>query len=280
MARAPRKTQPSVKRFSVRQASLSAPGEARQDSEPALRSSPATADPIPMGGPDHQMISLLEPGDDALAVEEAGDGWLHVRWSLSEKTLARALSSMGRDGHRCSRVLRLSRVQLDDAGPRSRTHAGDIEVPNEACEWFLRVPSTSDAWAVDLGFCFGKGRFFSMLHSTPVTFNKVRTPGQNPERSLAGAALLNSMEGGAPPPLKVQGTFLLNGTTGPYAQMVIDDQNVPVMPGTGEFEWRLSLINGREVFPIVVSDSGKIQRALLAIEVNLRVLEPEVEDLD
>jgi hypothetical protein len=74
--------------------------------------------------------------------------------------------------------------------------------------------------------------------------------------------------------------FLLSGATRPHAQMTIDDQPVEVDARTGAFEWRVPVANGREVFPIMISDAGKTQRALLAVEVNLRVLDPEPRQED
>lgn len=212
---------------------------------------------------------------DALIVEEVGNYWLRVRWTISPKTLERASSTMGREAHRAARVLRLFRVEQDDSGPRSQKLFQDIEIPTDAEEWFLHVPTTEHAWLVEVGTSFAQGRFFSMLHSVPVVLNGSRVSLQGARRYLGSEKLIDSLEGGVPPPLKVQGTFALTGSTTPGAQVQIDDQPVPVDARTGDFEWQLPLSNGRMVVPINVVDAGTVQRALLAIDLNFHLLDPE-----
>ncbi|WP_437225378.1 DUF4912 domain-containing protein [Planctomicrobium sp. SH661] len=243
-----------------------ASSESRMDS---TQRTPTLASPYTSG------FFMDQNRQDALIVEEVGDCWLRARWTISQKTLERATSAMGREGHRAVRVLRLLRVEQDDSGPRSKALIQEIEVPLSAEEWFLRVPTVEHAWVVEVGVTFSKGRFFSMLHSVPVALNGSRASVQGAQRYLGSERFLDSLEGGDPPPLAVQGTFLMQGATQPGARVSVDDQSVPVDPRTGAFEWKLPLSNGRVVVPMNVIESGRIQRALLAIDLNFHLLEPE-----
>jgi hypothetical protein len=236
---------------------------------PAVPENPKFMDPL-----------MQDVAQDALIVNELGDSWLQIRWLVSEKTLARAGSAMGRDSYKKQRVLRIHRISQDDSGPRNKALAEELPIPEDAREWYFRVPSTTDGWLVELGIVFGKGKFFSLLHSVPVIISLGRGKSLAAERLLMERPFAGSMEPGSPPPLHVRGTIQLNGCTHPNAHASIDDQAVPVNRQTGEFDWQLPLSNGRVVVPVTVTEAGKVQRALLAVEFNFHLLEPEPVDDD
>lgn len=246
----------------------------------ASNHSPAPHPPLIRGavsqpGKEKPSLTSLNPPEDNLLVEEVADQWLHLRWSISPKTLERADSVMGRDGHRAVRVLRISRVEQDESRLHCKELVEEIEIPPSAGEWFVRVSGKDYRWLIEIGMTFGKGRFFSMLHSPPVTLSGSRVSLQGTQRFLGTESLLESLERRDPPPLQVQGTFVLNGKTRPGTRTTIDDQVIPVDPETGEFEWRLPLTNGRVVVPINAVDRGRTRRALLALDLNFHLLEPE-----
>lgn len=215
------------------------------------------------------------PDQDHLGIDEVGTHWVRLQWSITPKTQERAFSAMGREGHRSTRVLRVLRIKQDDSGPRSKELMEEIVLPPAATEWFLHLPSREYAWIIEIGTIFGENRFFSMIHSAPVILNGTRTPLPGTDTWLNKERFLETLDGSDPPPLKVQGKFVLSGSTRPGAQATIDDQLVPVSPHTGEFQWELPLANGRIVIPMDVQDCGKIQRALLALDLNFHLLEPE-----
>ncbi|SFJ53710.1 DUF4912 domain-containing protein [Planctomicrobium piriforme] len=212
---------------------------------------------------------------DSFHVEEAGERWLHLRWSLSQKTLARAESAMGREGHRSTRMLRLHSIEQGESGPPSKELLQQIDVPLDAAEWFLKVPTSAPAWLVEYGAAFGQNRFFSMLHSSPILLSTHRASQRQTEQLLAKTTLLDSLDAGHPPPLTLQGTFVLQGVTSPRARVLVDDRDVAVEPQSGQFHWQLPLSNGRVVVPINVTQSGQVRRALLAVETNFHLLDPE-----
>lgn len=219
--------------------------------------------------------TALNQNEDSLIVEEVADQWLRVRWSLSSKTLERADSAMGSDGHRAARVLRISQVEQDESRLHCKELVQEIEIPASASEWFVRVSGKDFRWLIEIGTIFGQGRFFSMLHSPLVTLSGSRVSLQGTPRFLGTESLLESLERRDPPPLQVQGTLVLHGQTRPGTKTTIDDQVIPVDQETGEFEWSLPLSNGRVVVPINAVDKGKTQRALLAIDLNFHLLDPE-----
>jgi hypothetical protein len=212
---------------------------------------------------------------DSLQLDEVGDRWLHIRWQVSPKTQARAESAMGRDVHRSTRLLRLHCVDPGEDGPPSKQLVQELELPGGVLEWFVRIPTEATIWQVEIGIRFGKGRFFSLLHSSPVTLSPRRARRIEGENQFSPWSLSETLEGGNPPQLEIQGTFVLSGKTRPQARVLVDDRTVPVDTDTGLFEWRLPLENGRLVVPVNVTDAGQIRRALLAIETNFHLLAPE-----
>ena len=186
---------------------------------------------------------------------------------------------MQRDLARRELVLRLHRVSQDDTGPRSRQHVSDISVEEEANEWYVHVPSDDSAWILELGYCFGKDRFFSLLHSTPVTAKK-RVSREGRSGAIdEGVKLLAELDNRDPPPLQAQAIFQLHGTTRPEARLTIDDEVIPVQQ-SGKFEWSRSLSNGRVVLPVIATHDGQTRRGLLAIDVNFHLLDPESSNDD
>lgn len=278
-------------RSSVRQADSSAPPAAGSGRDLKTGECPVVRRAGRAGGDDDSAAASLAAGDsipreaqghqgntdiqDDLLIEEVGVQWIRVRWTMTRKTLDRADSAMGREAHRCSRALRVLQIEHDDSGPRSKKLVQEITLPGNASEWFVHLPSSEHAWIIEIGTLFGQGRFFSMLHSAPLALRGTRAPLAESRKYLGNERFLESLEEGEPPPLKVQGKFVLNGVTRPGSQATIDDQPVSVCPQTGKFEWELPLANGRIVIPMNVLDCGKIQRALMAIDLNFHLLEPE-----
>ncbi len=227
------------------------------------------------GRADRDVAGVLD--SDEFRIEEVGERWLRVQWQLTSKTLDRANSVMGREGHGQQRVLRVHGIDQGEAAPPSKTLLSQIEIPTGAGEWFLRVPSTCPVCLVELGVLFGKGRFFSLLHSSPTEFTS-RFAHQRRATYLGESTIGEEAESGEPPSLRVQGTFVLNGQASTAAKVLIDDMPVSVDSKTGNFEWQMQLANGRVVVPVRVLEAGRICRALLAIETNFHLLSPEPDD--
>jgi len=216
---------------------------------------------------------------DEFQIDEVADSWLRLRWQLSRKMLARAESSMGRDGYRKQWVVRAYDVDTGETGLPNKTLLTQIDIPEDRQEWFLFLPRQVPTCLIELGIVFGKGRYFSLLRSNLVLLapQMARPSSATP---LGTSTLPEELDNNEPPPLTVRGQFVLTGETRGGVRMLIDDQDIPVDPPTGQFEWKLPLSNGRVVVPILASDGYRHRRALLAIETNFHLLPPEPKQDD
>ncbi|WP_437186407.1 DUF4912 domain-containing protein [Planctomicrobium sp. SH668] len=218
---------------------------------------------------------MVNDTQDNLIVQEVGEHWLRCRWSISDKTMSRAVSAMGRDSHRAKRILRIHRIKQDESGPKNRALHQEIVIPSQSNEWFIHAPSKDDAWGLELGMAFGDGRFFSMLQAPAVALTGTYTQLQTSKKFLGDERLLSTLSNGESLPLQVRGQFSLQGRTRPGAIASVDDQDVAVDRTSGDFKWQTKLTDGRLVVPVKVSDGLQIQRALLSIDLNFHLLEPE-----
>lgn len=218
-------------------------------------------------------------GRDELVVEAANQRWLRVAWTLTPRTLDRAASSMKSEWHRATPVLRLHHLLCDDSGPRSKEHIADLELPPDAGEWFVNVPGIGETWQVEIGYLTRKGRFFSLLHSTPIEL-----PASRPPRFSESVDDLEQMNGRMQsqlaPKLQIQAELVVTGRTTPDAHVTVDDREVAVQPETGEFQWRTPLAGGRLVIPVVSATRAQQQRVVLSVDSHLRHLEVEPRGYD
>ncbi|WP_437192296.1 DUF4912 domain-containing protein [Planctomicrobium sp. SH527] len=236
-------------------------------------SSPLATSPAPV---DKEKNSATESDDnDLLDINEVIDGWLHIRWTISRKTAARAESAMSHDALRSQRVLKLHQIEQNDSGPGVKELLQQIEIPKDAHEWIVRIPHRPITLQIEYGALFGKGRFFSILHSGPTTHTQKRHSSQQNAGLLTPSTFSAAFDSSEPPSLTVQGFFLIQGRTSPRARLQIDDRDIPVDSRTGEFEWKIPLSNGRIVVPVSSAETRQVRRGLLAVETNFHLLDPE-----
>lgn len=218
---------------------------------------------------------------DWLEVQEAGPYWLSLQWTVSEKLLKRAVSSLGRDWHRAKKTLRLFRVESDDSGPHARKHECDFFLPDEVTQWFVQLDGLSSGWKVEIGYLAPSGKFFSLLHSSDVkveTAQKYQFSATSNNRSPDPQASHNKEK--EPLVLSVEGDVILNGRTDPGALTTVDDHTVEVHARTGQFRWKVPIQIGRVVIPIVAESGNQRLRAVISLESNIHYLEPEKTSLD
>lgn len=225
-------------------------------------------------GTNRLLVSDSSEGD-AFSVTPANHHWLRITWTLSKKTHERAVAAMGPDWHRAEPVLRLIRVTRDDSGPHARQLVDTIPLPPDCPEWFVNVPAGSDSWLVELGYLSKSNRFFSLLHSSPITMpsgpSVVTNASQNEEQGFAPFA----NNGDESVDLHVETELVIIGCAEPTARVTIDEAVQRLDPRTGQFHWKTSLTNGRYVIPIEASTDREKQRVLLAVETNSHTLDPE-----
>lgn len=267
-----RKPQSSARRSPIPQAEAvpwdETPSTGRMD-----RNAFGLRQPSPAAQPASAGLTSHEP--DLLEASRAGEGWLQIRWSVSARTLERARASLGRGLKPHRWLLRIHRVERDDSGPRCRSHFADVEVGESDREWFAKVRGGDDAWVVELGLVRDDDRFFTMMHTVPVIFGS--SISRKDEAELAARSLPNgALEGTLP--LSLSASVVLRGITHPQCRLTIDDQSTAIDPGSGEFLWSAPLSGGRTVFPVEAAADGQLRRALVAVETNIRLLDPQTRD--
>lgn len=214
---------------------------------------------------------------DVLHVQPATGLWLHAKWELTARTIERARAALNRPHQPLQWVLRIHRVERDETGPRCRVHHADLSVDVDAREWYFPVTTNEDAWVVDLGVTDGSERFFSVMHCVPVML-----PARNVGSSNGPAPASPSLgwRGRATGQLEISiaAQLVLRGQASPGATLQIDDHEIAVHPQSGEFETKFALEPGRAMFPVHVALGGDTRRGLVAVDLNVRLLDPPARE--
>jgi hypothetical protein len=252
---------------------------------------------------------------DVLTAEGRDPCWIHVRWTLSRNTLARAEAALAMQWHSALPILRVFDVTADEATTSSQIRVRDVEIHGNVDHWYLPVEHAPRAYKVQIGYRAPSGLFFVMAQS-----NRVQTPRpesyslrsreagkQRPTggvsrstldfekmpsydlRALPTAKMTNghvtaAATGGAegddvlPPPveLRLHAELIVHGSTDPQAELKLLGDRIPISRD-GTFSHRFSLIEGRQVIDAVVTTrNGCHQRTIvLGIERNTKELEPQ-----
>jgi uncharacterized protein len=262
-------------------------------------------------------VVATAPSDvrDLLTAEGRDPCWIHVRWTLSRDTLARAEAALGMQWHRALPILRVFDVTADDATISSQVRVRDVEIHGDVDHWYLPVEHAPRTYQVQIGYRAPSGLFFVMAQS-----NRVQTPRpesyslrsreagmQRPMAGVSGSAfdlekmpsydlralptakLGNGHATGAaaageegetvsPPPveLRLHAELIVHGSTDPQAELKLLGDRVPISRD-GTFSHRFSLLEGRQVIDAVVTTrNGCHQRTIvLGIERNTKELEPQ-----
>ena len=211
---------------------------------------------------------------DEIIAEPLDNRWFRVSWALAPATLERAVAGLGAEWHRAKPVLRLYRITVDDAGPRAKSRAEDIDLPVDSQQWFVNLKSPGGTWQVELGYLSSSGRYFKLLHAQPITLPDSPT-GRRREATFSRVDVASMGDHTAAVPLELEAELVLSGQTLSLAALSIGDETIAVEPD-GSFRCRKPLHEGRTVIPIDAhaGDAGR-QRILLAIERNTRYLDPE-----
>lgn len=218
-----------------------------------------------------------DAAEDTLEIIPLDSRWMQFRWTLSGRTLDRAVAAMGIDWHLATPILRVYRLTCDESGPRSKSISQDCNLPVDARQWFVCTPIPGGAWQVELGYQTREGRFFPLMHSLPA-----QLPDTNqgfPSGPMSAAEPEHQPEGEGAAVLQLGVEMRLCGVTSPGAKVTINDQVIQT-EGDGTFEWSSSIADGRLVLPIEVSNPQGRQRVLMAVERNTRFLETEKPEMD
>lgn len=246
---------------------------ARDNRDSSRKTSPASRPATPPAGMRRLATDEHLQSDEILA-EPLDNRWFRVSWGLSPATLERAVAGLGAEWHRAKPVLRLYRVTVDDAGPRAKSRAEDIDLPVDSQQWFVNLKTPGGTWQVELGYLSSSGRYFKLLHAQPITLPD-SPAGRRREVTLSRVDTTTMGDHSTAVPLDLEAELVLSGQTLSLASLSIGDEAISVEPD-GSFRSRRPLHEGRTVIPIDAhaGDAGR-QRILLAIERNTRYLDPE-----
>ncbi len=223
--------------------------------------------PIPRASSDDSL--------DSFTAAEAAPRWMHLSWSISAKSGQRAASALGGNFHRAQLVIRAAKLRQSDIGPPSSEPVLEVDIDPQAREWFIRLPDEHDLWSFELGYR-GPGRFFTLDRTSHCLSSAGRKTPLAETKPLVAADIQDILrDDGTSPPLELHGTFAISGRTAPFAQITIDEQGLPVDSQTGEFFLRFPAMPGRNVYAVVASAHGRHRRGLLAVEVNVHLLDEE-----
>lgn len=230
---------------------------------------------------------------DQLRAVPQGSHWISASWILTSEILDRAEASLGRYWHQATPVLRVFDVNCsEDTCPTKRCVAS-IPIHGDVDYWFVPITDPSRTYELEIGYDTVKEKCFVLARSAPLKLPQPGTPQarkyeeqrqktvaqngslENPHRfPIRGAAAFRHSDDVS---LEVEADLLVVGQTSPHAQLMCQEENVPV-EADGSFEVRLPLEEGRQVIPLeaVSPDGCQSRTVILAIERNTKTLEPQL----
>ena len=229
---------------------------------------------VPVGA--DRMVTDSSTAEDVISVEAASPYWIRVMWTLTAKSVDRAVHALGADWHQSAPVIRVHSIPASEYHSGVKQWAKDVPIPARAREWFINVEESGTRWQLEIGYLSRCGEFYSLAHSAPIELpqeHRVRSGDGVPSIGAPRMRELESTEGTLK--IAIDMKMLIQGVTNPDACLVIDEEQIDV-GADGSFQIEQPLPDGRTAIPVIVELSGvSRQRALLAIERNTRFLEPE-----
>jgi hypothetical protein len=238
--------------------------------------------------------------------------WIHARWVLKRSTVLRAEAALGTDWFRAVPVIRVYALDVDEIKGTAAHFVRDIEIHGESDHWFVPVENPPGAFKLEIGYATPSGRFFALAKSrrvnTPRPGSKAaeraswnrnagtavsalrpasnRAPVTDPQfekflaaRAVSYALVSERTNGHGRCPFSLETELVVSGTALPNAQLTVQGETIRV-GRDGRFSLRVALTEGRQVIPAsaVSADGSSQHTVVLAVERNLRELEPQTLD--
>jgi len=112
---------------------------------------------------------------DKIVLQVRDPWWIHAYWELMRQTLERLKDELKDDFYRAKRVLRVYDISQIIFNGSNAHRFFDIEVGEQANNWYIDTAGPGRSWCVDLGLLLADGRFFTIVRS-----NAVHTPLEGP----------------------------------------------------------------------------------------------------
>ena len=256
---------------------------------------------------------------DRLVVMVRDPYWLQAYWELTPQSIERAQSALGQIWHQSHAVLRLYRLAKDGSATLDRNlriHGGVshwyVEVHDPPAQFRMEIgylgqngqfyclarsnsvttPPAGTSDSVDENWADvadNADRIFAMsggysprgtsLELQELLEERLGRPMGTPmeTRFGNGAARASAAEG-----LRfcVDAELLVYGVSQPDAHVTLQGEPVLLRPD-GSFVVRMSLVDRRQVIPLVASSADGLEQRtiILAVERNTKVLEPRIRDV-
>jgi hypothetical protein len=104
-------------------------------------------------------------GKDRVVLLVRDPYWLHAYWEITPAARQRAEAALGQDWHQSRLILRLLDVTSPDVSSATERLVRDIELREEANNWYIEVPEPPRSFRVDLGYRTPSGQFFVLARS-------------------------------------------------------------------------------------------------------------------
>lgn len=112
---------------------------------------------------------------DRIVLQVRDPRWIHAYWELMHQTLERLKGEFKNDFYRAKHLLRVYDVSQIIFNGSNAHRFFDIEVGEQANNWYIDTAGPGRSWCVDLGLLLADGRFITIVRS-----NIVHTPLEGP----------------------------------------------------------------------------------------------------
>ncbi|MFA5410537.1 MAG: DUF4912 domain-containing protein [Candidatus Omnitrophota bacterium] len=114
-------------------------------------------------------------GADKIVLQVRDTRWIHAYWEITQKTLDSLKERLTGAFHGAKRVLRVYDVSQIIFDGKNAHRFFDIEVGNDASNWYVDTNGPGRSWCVDIGLRLASGEFIMIARS-----NTVYTPIEGP----------------------------------------------------------------------------------------------------
>ncbi len=108
-------------------------------------------------------------GEDKIVLHMRDPWWLYTYWELQTETveyIQREFTGLFEGARRILRVYNITGVSHFDGDNANEYY--DIDIGDEALNWYIEVPDAGNSWCIDLGFILNDGTFLCVVRSNIV----------------------------------------------------------------------------------------------------------------
>jgi len=119
--------------------------------------------------PDMSAYWQEQYGDNRIVLMIRDPYWCFAYWDLSEAKQSEIIREIQQSNHQTRLVLRVYDVTDVEFDGSNANDFMDIEISEDATNWYINVKSAARAYCVDLGLRYPDGRFMTIVRSNVIT---------------------------------------------------------------------------------------------------------------